>query len=201
MEIMKLTLTNNQMSSNCYILINNKEAVVIDPGFEDNNLYNYLQQKDLIVTSIILTHGHYDHWGGLKKLQQLYPDALLYGSSVDSYWYEIGSQNPYNYTPIFNIDLKDKKTINIFDTKAKILTLPGHSAGSIGIYIDNKLFSGDVLFFESMGRTDLYQGNEYEIFKSIKKIYTLPKETIIYSGHGRPTSVEYEKLNNPFLRG
>mgnify|MGYP001945263381 CR=1 FL=1 len=200
MKIQKLTLANFQISSNCYILSKDSEAVVIDPGIEDQTLYNYLQQNNLNVTNIVLTHGHFDHWGGLKKLQSLYPNAKLYASTLDYLWYEVGPNNMYNYEPNFDFDLNKLNEITLLGYKFKVLKLPGHSAGSIGLYYNNYLFSGDVLFFQGIGRTDLLQGDYNTLINSINKIYQLPDDTIVYSGHGRPTTVKHEKQFNPFFR-
>lgn len=201
MEIVKLTLGNYQMSSNCYLLIKDNEAVVIDPGFDDSRLYDYLKNRNLKVNKIILTHGHFDHWGGLKGLRNIYPDALLYASTLDHLWYEVGVNNYYHYEPKIDVDLNELKTIELLGNTFKIFKLPGHSAGSIGLYFNKTIFSGDVLFENSIGRTDLLQGDLNTLFNSIKQIYTLDNETIIYSGHGRPTTVLNEKLNNPFIKG
>lgn len=203
MELIQLTLGNHQMSSNCYIIINDGEAVVIDPGFEDSKLYDYLKNKNLNVTKIILTHGHFDHWGGLKKLQYLYPKAILYASTLDYIWYEIGPNNYYNYTPTIDVDLNKIKELEIFESVFKILKVPGHSAGSVALYNqkEDKIISGDVLFYGGVGRYDLAQGDFKTLTFSIKSLYKLPGNTIVYSGHGRPTTIEFEKQNNPFIKG
>lgn len=201
MQIQKLTLYGMNMSSNCYILINGTEAIVIDPGFEDNNLYAFLSAKNLDVTKIILTHGHFDHWGGLKKLRILFPNAPLYASTLDNAWYELGSNNRYGYEPKIDFDLNKLNDLRIFDIKFKIYKVPGHSLGSIAIYNNKTLFSGDVLFFEGIGRYDLLDGNLNTLLASIKQLYTLPNETVVYSGHGNKTTIGHEKLNNPFIRG
>lgn len=201
MKINSIVLHGKHFSSNCYILEKDGEAVVIDPGFEVANLYNYLENKALNVSKIILTHGHFDHWSGLKKLREIYPDAKLYASSVDDYWYGVSENNPNNYTPKIDVDLKKLEKVEILGNSFKVIKTPGHSAGSISLYYNSLLFSGDVLFFNSIGRTDLFQGNQDELFSSIKKLYQLPNETIVYSGHGRPTTIDHEKKTNPFIRG
>ena len=201
MQLISLTIGNIQMTSNCYILHNETDAVVIDPGFEDHKLYNFLQNKNLNVSKIVLTHGHFDHWGGLKKLRTLYPEAKLYASTLDYLWYEVGPNNYYGYTPVIDFDLNKVNELELLDTTFKVIKIPGHSAGSIGLYNNNVLISGDVLFRQGIGRYDLMQGDLNILFTSIKKIYQLPNETIIYSGHGRPTTVQFEKENNPYLKG
>ncbi|VEU81015.1 MBL fold metallo-hydrolase [Haploplasma axanthum] len=201
MNIHALTLYGQGMSSNCYILNNGEKAVVIDPGFEDNNLFDFLRNKKLNVEMIVLTHGHFDHWGGLKKLQSLYPNAKTYASSIDDIWYKVGPNNRYNYEPLFDYDLNKLNEINFLGEKYKVIKVPGHSSGSVAFYNNKTLISGDVLFFRGIGRYDLPEGDYDTLISSIKKLYTLPNETTVYSGHGRQTTIGFEKEFNPFIRG
>lgn len=198
MKITKLELNNEYMSSNSYILIKEDQCIVIDPGFADLKLLNYLESNNLKVDKIVLTHSHYDHWTGLEMLREKYPNALLYASKIDSYWF---LNNPFTkYKPVVDVDLNELETINFFDIGAKIIKTKGHSLCSLSFYFDNKLISGDVLFYEGVGRTDLYGGSYSELEKSILMLYKLPNDTIVYSGHGRPTTIGHEKNNNPFIR-
>lgn len=201
MNIKRIVLSGFNMSSNCYILNKDNRAVVIDPGFDDIELYNYLTNKELDVEAIILTHGHFDHWGGYKKLSKLYPNAHTYASSLDYKWYEIGDNNPYGYTPQFDFDLNKLKTIKLLGDTYKVIKTPGHSAGSVSLYNKLKLFSGDVLFMQSIGRYDLMDGNIEVLLDSIKLLYSLDNDTIIYPGHGRDTTIGFEKRSNPFIKG
>ncbi|MDY0277339.1 MAG: MBL fold metallo-hydrolase [Acholeplasma sp.] len=201
MKIEKLTLYGMNMSSNCYILIKDNDCVVVDPGFEDQTLYSYLKNKNLNVLNIILTHGHFDHWGGLKKLRSLYPNAKLYASSLDEYWYIVSSNNPYGYEPKIDVDLHKQNNIKILNEEFKIIKVPGHSSGSIALYNKAFIVSGDVLFYRGIGRYDLYQGSYATITESIKKLYQLPDNIIVYPGHGNKTTIGFEKENNPFIRG
>jgi len=202
MKINKLILSNNNgFTSNCYILEKDNKAVVVDPGFNDPKLFNFLKNKNLLVDKIIATHGHYDHISGIEKLKELFPNAKTYGSSLDSYWYDFNINPLLSKNLIFDFDLNKLTTLKILDKEFKIIKTPGHSKGSISLYYSETLFSGDVLFFKSIGRSDLEGGNYNELIGSIKKLYTLPDNTIIYSGHGKDTTIIYEKNNNPFIRG
>jgi|SRR5690625_2187918 len=197
MKIVKLELKNQYMSSNCYLLIKDKDLVIVDPGFEDDTLYNYIRENDLNLKKILLTHGHYDHWTGLEKLRSLYDDVLLYASSLDEYWYY---NNPFTkYIPKIDVDLNNLDEILLLDTSTKIIKTPGHSKGSVAFLFNNNLISGDLLFFEGIGRYDLNGGNFDNLKSSIEKIYKLNDDVIVYPGHGRNTSIKYEKNNNPFI--
>lgn len=197
MKLIKLELKNEYMSSNCYLLIYEDKAIVIDPGFEDDTLYSYLKDNNLKLDKIILTHGHYDHWTGLEKLRSLYKDTPLYASSLDNYWF---LNNPFTkYVPKVDVDLNGLSNLPLFNNKVEIIKTPGHSKGSISLLFDNYLISGDLLFFEGVGRYDLEGGNYNTLKKSIQEIYKLDEDIIIYPGHGKNTSIGYEKLNNPFI--
>lgn len=197
MKVIKLELKNSYMSANCYLLIKDRDCVLIDPTFPDQKLFDYLQKEKLNLTKIVLTHGHYDHWTGLEQLKKIYPSTLVYASSLDSYWF---NNNPFtNYLPKIDIDLNLLDEIDFLGEIFKIYKTPGHSLGSISFYNNNILFVGDLIFFESVGRTDLDGGNYDTLLTSIKTILNLPKETIIYPGHGRATTVGHEIKHNPFL--
>lgn len=202
MKIKRLEL-QGQFTSNCYILYKDisNSCIVVDPGFNDTKLYNYLKDKDLIVEAIVLTHGHFDHWGGLKHLQKLYPNAKLYASTLDYYWYEIGPNNYFGYTPNIDFDLNNFSEIKLMNETIKVIKTPGHSAGSISLLINDMLISGDVIFKNGIGRTDLYEGDRNILFDSIQKIYKLDENITIYPGHGKETTIKTEKAFNPFIRG
>lgn len=201
MQLKKLELKNEYTSSNCYLLIKDNLCIVIDPGFEDDKLYNFLKNNNLKVDKIILTHGHYDHWTGLEKLLKLYPNTKVYASTLDQYWF---NNNPFTkYVPKINVDLDLFDDIDIFNEKFVIFKVPGHSQGSIALYNkqENYIISGDLLFKRSVGRTDLDGGNFKELTKSIIKLYdSLNDETKVYSGHGEFTTIGFEKKFNPFVR-
>jgi len=201
LQLKKLELKNIYMSSNCYLLIKNNELVVIDPGFPDEKLFNYIKDNNLKLNKIILTHGHYDHWTGLEELLKRYPNTKVYASTLDDYWFK---NNPFTiYFPKIDYDLKSLKYLEILDESFEVIKTPGHSKGSITLYNkkDNYIISGDVLFYGSIGRTDLYGGN-FDILKdSIYKLYEiLNDDTIVYSGHGNETKIGFEKKHNPFVR-
>lgn len=197
MEIITLTLRNNYMSSNCYILKKDNNIVVIDPGFEDDTLYDYIKKNKLKIDKIILTHGHYDHWTGLEKLLKLYPKTKLYASLLDEYWL---NNNPFTkYVPNIDYNLNEFDEINILNETFKVLKTPGHSKGSVSLLYKDILISGDLLFKNGIGRYDLEGGNFNTLKESVNSIYKLDEFITIYPGHGSKTTIKHEKYNNPFI--
>lgn len=198
MKIKTFALGNYQ--SNCYIVSKEKDALVIDPGYPDSMVTDYLKEHELNVKIIYLTHGHLDHWGGTKMIQDAYPDALTYASQKDSYWYELGPQNPWKYTPKIDHFVKENDELVLKDIIFKIYETPGHSNGGTVLFSKPHLFAGDTLFKESIGRTDLAYGSFDEIRKSILRLYDMfSNETIVYPGHGPKTTIGHEKQFNPFV--
>ena len=198
MEIMKFSL--GSLQSNCYIIHKNKRAFIIDPGFESTDVIDFIKTNELIVKAIYLTHGHFDHVGGVKQLKQSF-DLLVYAPMKDKSWFTQGPYNNFGYDIPVDKWVKNLDELIFLDEKFIVYETPGHSAGSTVLHYDSVLFSGDTLFFQSIGRTDIPFGNREEIYHSVKKIYSIfPDETIVYPGHGRATTIIHEKLNNPFVR-
>lgn len=208
------SFTFSPIQENTYILYNEtKECIVIDPGCyfqeERDTLRGFITENQLRPVFLLNTHCHLDHVFGNKFIAEEYkvtlkthPDekpvlqmaaaaGLMYNLPFDSYQGEIEP-------------LREGDTIKLGDDLLEVIEAPGHSPASICFYCrkQNFLIGGDVLFQGSIGRTDLPGGNHEQLLKSIKeKIYVLPDETIVYSGHGPETTIGYEKKNNPFVRG
>lgn len=194
--------------TNCYLLVDEhtKECAIIDPGFISDKLDSEIIDNGYSVKYIIFTHGHFDHIGGMEYYMSKYKKSLvlMHKNDVDSILSEYD---------VFYIDMKNKsKTVkdialhNDGDTFAlgnndlRIIHTPGHTKGGVSIYSKGVLFSGDTLFAGSIGRTDFIDGDFDELKNSIKKLYTLPNDTIVYPGHGESTTIEYEKKENPYVR-
>ncbi len=198
------------LSVNTYILKDeeSKEAVIIDVGGDFDELYNELKQEGYSLKFILNTHGHFDHVLGETEVSVKYPEIPIYmhkddlphlercKQEIKAFGYDIDAQPP-KITDFIdeNSDLKiGKNQIQIFHT-------PGHSKGSLSYYIDNKLFTGDALFFRSIGRTDFYDGDFDTLINSIKtKLLTLNENTQVFPGHGPSTSIRDEKLYNAWLK-
>lgn len=208
------TFTFNPLQENTYVVTNEKrEALIIDPGCyftaEEETLQNYLQQGGFTPVQLLNTHCHFDHVFGNKFVADTY-HLELYLHPNEKLLLEYAPVSVQRFGLSFtnykgNLHfLNDGDIIKFGSHEFIVLLTPGHSPGSISFYnaAQNFVISGDVLFFQSVGRTDLPGANTEQLTQSIlTKLYTLPDETIVYPGHGQPTSIGYEKINNPFLRG
>lgn len=203
----------NPFSENTYVVYNDqKKAFLIDPGNftpeETDQLTQFILEKDLEVVHILLTHAHIDHVLGLQAAFDQYQVPVL----MHPLEQEILDRNPMdaNRFGFFFQPFKgtvsyitEHDRLNLDEEEFQILHLPGHSPGSIGFYhaAQQLMVSGDVLFEGSMGRTDLYKGNQSDLLTSIRtKLFVLPEETKIYNGHGNPTNIGFEKQYNPYLK-
>lgn len=192
------------VQANCYVVIEEGRALLIDPGDTFDGLDSILKRNDAKLEAVLLTHAHFDHIGGL--------DALLEKYKVDVY------MNPLEFSFLSNASLNGSASFGGFlETQAvpkavhdgsnviggfevTAITLPGHTVGSTVYIIDNMLFSGDVLFQGSVGRTDLPTGSWSEMQSSIEKLKQLPDSMIVYPGHGPATTIGQEKSWNPYFR-
>lgn len=203
----------NMFPVNCYVLWDEtKEAVILDAGCfypeEQEKLKNFIRSNELQVKYVLNTHLHLDHVFGnafVKREFGLRPTACQKDEfllpKIADYCHQFGFQLNEE-PPTLGGYISDGDEITFGHTTLKALHVPGHSPGSIAFYNakDACVFSGDVLFRGSIGRTDLDGGNPQQLINSIRtKLLTLPEETIVYPGHGEPTQVGYEKMYNPFF--
>ncbi len=204
--------TFNPFSENTYLLYgDNKDCIILDPGCanesEENTILKFIEEKQLHVSRLILTHAHIDHVLGVRfitskfklKLEMHKADLPVYATAGNiAKMYGI----PFNQGPEPEIFLDENTKIEIDGQTLDIFHTPGHSPGSICIYSKSNSFiiSGDVLFNGSIGRTDLPGGDFDTLSNSIKtKLYLLPDNTRVFSGHGESTLIGNEKINNPFV--
>jgi glyoxylase-like metal-dependent hydrolase (beta-lactamase superfamily II) len=193
------------IDNNNYLIIDeqSKEAALIDCSSIDDNIKEDLQSLNAKLKYILLTHGHFDHVAGIR---QLGTDTKLVMHKNDLGWLEKTNQ----YLPMFGMPeitipkvnqyVEDGDILELGNYEIKVIHTPGHTQGGVCYYVDGKLFSGDTIFRESVGRCDLEGGDFKQIIKSItSKIFTLPPNTLIYPGHGRMTSVEWETEHNCFM--
>ncbi len=175
----------------CYLIgdESTKEAILIDPAFDFDKILSMIDLHEFTVTKIINTHGHFDHIGGnryfIKKTGAeilIHKEDLCYLEKTTTRIVDFlrsGRETEYNLKT-----LNDGDVIEFGNSKLTVIHTPGHSPGSICLYGEGNLFTGDTLFTEGMGRTDISGGNYLQIMKSIKeKILRLPDETVIWPGH------------------
>lgn len=207
MEVIKKSL--GQMGTNCYLIWDEstREAAVIDPGFEDQQVSDIINEKKLNVKYILLTHGHFDHLGGVNQIKQLTgAKVLIHENDADCLL-----DPKRNLSVLAGMSmvlepadgfLRENETITLGTSVIRVIHTPGHSKGGICLLADKQLFAGDTLFNTSIGRTDFADGDLNELLNGIEsKLFILDNETTVLPGHGENTTIGYEKMNNPFLKG
>ena len=201
------TLIVGPLETNCYILGDekSKEAVVIDPGGNFADINSQLQEIDLKVKYIILTHGHFDHTSALGQLKKetgaeilIHPkDAsmLSSGGGAQAFFLETGNDPvPADGT------LEEGDRIQFGQYELGVLHTPGHTPGGISLLIDKMIFVGDTLFCGSIGRTDLPGGSYQQLIDSVKsKLLSKGDDYVVYPGHGPASTIGEERKSNPFL--
>lgn len=203
----------NFASENTYVLFNeNKNAWLIDPGNvseqETKVLQNFIKENELNVVKIVLTHAHIDHVLGLQWAFDTYkvPVTMHKDDQEVLDMFQISGMRFGMELDHINVNIEyinEGDELDFDGEKFKIYHVPGHSPGSVVYHNENQKFiiSGDVLFEGSIGRTDLYKGNYDQLIEGIKtKLLILDEDTQVFSGHGNPTKIGFEKEYNPFLK-
>lgn len=207
------SFTFNPFYENTYIVWDDtNQCIIIDPGCsnaeEEKILSNFITENKLIPEKVVLTHGHIDHVLGVGYCVAKW-SLPVYINEIDiatmEYSMKWGVSMGFNLTmPIADyIYLNEGDTLTFGNTNLEVLFIPGHAPGHLGFYhkSSNQIFQGDVLFRQGIGRYDL-PGGDYDILISTirNKLFALPDDCKVYSGHGEPTSIGFEKLHNPFLQ-
>lgn len=201
------TVSVGSMEVNCYILASkeNSQAIIIDPGDHPKKIIQALDKHKLKPAFIINTHGHYDHIGADNKFA-----VPVYIHQKDSAFLKDAKLNlsaffsmPYNVNSEIRL-LQDEMLIELDDIQLKVLHIPGHTPGGVALHMlkptNRIVFTGDTLFCQGIGRSDLEGGDEPLLIKSIKeKLLGLCDDTVIYPGHGPASTIGEEKMNNPFF--
>lgn len=198
-----------QLQTNAYLLQGDdpQRAVIIDPGMNPGPLLKAIEP--LAIEAILLTHAHFDHIGGVEEIRNA-KGCPVYLHPLEQDWLTTPKLNgslmwpevspPISTAPA-EYDLAEGQQLDLIGHTFKVLHTPGHSPGSVSFLCGKDLFSGDVLFRQGVGRTDLPGGRERDLYDSIQnKLFVLGDDVTVYSGHGPKTSIGYEKANNPYIR-
>ncbi|MEX1212786.1 MAG: MBL fold metallo-hydrolase [Balneolaceae bacterium] len=205
------SFTVGPFAENSYLLLDGEEALIVDPGFSNQReleiFLNYLKRSGARPIAILLTHAHVDHVLGLSGILRHY-DLPVWLSDRDRWLWK----NAEEQAALFGIQmagfhadpepLPEGKGFQLGSFTMDVIDTPGHSPDHVSLYFPDEgvLVSGDALFRESIGRTDLYKGRSDELVQSIReKLYPLPDETVVWPGHGPSTTIGHEKSHNPFV--
>ena len=203
--------------ANSFFVINEKrEAILIDPSFsEHGGLFDHINKLNIKIVAILITHGHWDHIASLEEICRLYPDVHVYISedeaefltNVDLNLSKAANNEGYGvniltYLPTHLYKVNDGDLIKEAGFEFKVILTPFHTKGSTCFYLESEkaLFSGDTLFFSTIGRTDLPTGTTKTLESSLKKLKMLPDGLKVYPGHGACTNLDREKKYNTYLK-
>lgn len=202
------TCVLGMVGTNCHIIYHDitREALIIDPADDSGQIVLLCSQMDIKPVAILLTHGHFDHIMAVEEVRKHY-DIPVYAGEQET---DLLADPNRNMSALYGgwvsvrpqTTFKDQEVINIAGFDCKVLHTPGHTPGSVCYWIEKEgvLVSGDTLFYESLGRTDFPGGSTREIIASIGRLFQLPDDTMVYSGHGEPTTIGHEAVHNPVAR-
>lgn len=207
---MMLKIVEGMLFENCYIFWDEqeKDAMIVDPGDDGERIEDEIERMGLKPVLIVNTHYHFDHTGANGYIKNRYQIPIAIGLKdapflEDAYKAALEFMIRSESSPKADILLEEGDTLTIARHVFKVLETPGHTRGSICLYSekDEILFSGDTLFYESVGRWDFKDGDKKLLFQSLDKILNLPWQVIVYPGHGPETTIEHEIKYNPYKKG
>jgi glyoxylase-like metal-dependent hydrolase (beta-lactamase superfamily II) len=187
------------LQTNCYVLSKNGKAIIIDPGAKAERILAAV--GDLKVMAILLTHAHFDHIGAINDLMTHFTCPIYLHEEDEPLMKD--PQLNYSFPKRFIVEAKTlpyPKCLDIGEFSFEVLETPGHTEGSVCLFIDDFMFSGDTLFMQSVGRTDLRTSNPTKMKQSLRLIKAIDKDYIVYPGHDESTSLKQEKLTNIYLK-
>ena len=188
------TLALGAYQTNCHILSNGSEALVIDPGYEPDTILDSLE--GLTLKAILLTHGHFDHVGAVKELVAE-TGCEVYIHAAESTMPPMMTAGPLYYTHTY---AEGDTVAPIAGAEMKVLHTPGHTPGSVCLLWGQELFAGDTLFAGSCGRVDLPGGDPAQMLQRLNRLASLQSDYRVHPGHGPSTTLSQEKRHNPYMR-
>lgn len=204
-------LTVGPFQENCYVVGDEDSGVgaLIDPGDEATRVALAVEQTNLEIASIIVTHAHIDHVGAVAALVDEYACPLMMHAEAETMLGQLPTQAMmmglrFGKVPAVDRHIEDEEVIEVGSLRLRSLYTPGHAPGHLAFYLEREglVISGDALFAGSVGRVDLPGGSMEVLMRSIEeRLMTLPDETTVYSGHGPATTIGEERQRNPFLGG
>jgi glyoxylase-like metal-dependent hydrolase (beta-lactamase superfamily II) len=194
------TFTVGEIETNCYLVQNGGEALVVDPGGSPAELVEILKEETKSLQAILLTHGHYDHILAVNEIREAFPEARIYIGAGEKQMMEDPSLNCHFFGGIYSITpdvyVSEGDELELIGKRFRVLSTPGHTAGSVCYYDeeDGVIFAGDTLFRSGLGRVDLPTGNYRDMVRSLTRLFdTFPEDTAVLPGHGESTTIGREK--------
>ena len=206
MEVKLLLKGHLATYSNCYGVLTDKAAIVVDPGKYTLELADFLKSNADKTRLILITHAHYDHIGGALELREKTGVKIAIGKNEEFALSDKAFNLSGRFTPAihaFNADytIEDEEEFTVGDITVKAFETPGHTVGGMCYLMNDNLFSGDMLFYETVGRVDLPGGDINEMKQSLDRMmWIFDDEIKVYSGHGEETTIGHERKYNPYLR-
>ncbi len=193
------------LGTNCYLVHDGCEAVVIDPGADAERILAMAEADGVKIKYIFLTHAHFDHVLAVSDIQKKTGAVLVANTAekkrmCDEYLCGCGALGRQKFIPLYaDVEIDERGTLDIGKMRFEFIRTPGHTEGSMCIVCDNVMFSGDTLFAGTCGRCDLPGGDYEEILRSLKMLYELPGDMRVLPGHERETTLSQERVYNPYM--
>lgn len=202
------SITVGAFQENSYLVVDEKtnRAVIVDPGGEGDRIIDAIERSGAELEAIWVTHAHVDHVGAIASVKRRW-DVPVFLHPLDRRLYEAASRQaevygiPFEEPPVPDREFSDGQQVQLGDAQMTVMHAPGHAPGHVVIHGNGIALVGDCLFAGSIGRTDLPFSNPPQLADSLRRIASLPDDTVVYPGHGIPTTIGEEKQSNPFLNG
>lgn len=203
-----LSRTVGPLQENSYLVVDETtaDAVLVDPGDEPESLLHMLEESGATLRAIWLTHGHFDHIGAIEAIRRRHPvpvhlhpaDRPVYDSQ---HFFATSYGLPFEQPAPPDGELAHGDRVRVGSLEFEVIHAPGHAPGHVIFHGQGVVLGGDVLFAGSIGRTDIPMANPTHMLASLRRMSTLPPETVVYPGHGAHTTIAHELRSNPFLNG